>query len=114
MLNARALQTKLIQFGVSLTGDTVALPVAPAPVKGKGKGTGKGQGKSKGKSGLSEKGNNVGRIPSSSGICFNFARLGKCDKDACTFQHASSGQLRMAHGNESGDEKGNHEISHSK
>ena len=42
-----------------------------------------------------------------------FARLGKCDKDACTFQHVSSGQLRKALGNEPGDQKGGHERQHS-
>ena len=34
MLNARALQSNIIQSGVSLTGDTVAWPVATAPEKG--------------------------------------------------------------------------------
>ena len=50
----------------------------------------------------------------SSGICFNFARLGKCDKDARTFQHVACGQFRKALGNESGDQNGGHERQHSK
>ena len=41
-------------------------------------------------------------IPSSSGVCFNLARLGNRDKDGCTNQNFSAGQLREALGNTSG------------
>ena len=106
MLSARALQTKRIQSGASLTtdqshGNSNAAP-AQGKDKGKGKGKTKGKGKEKGKGKAPDEGKGVGYIPSTSGICFSFARLGICDKDGCTFQHVSGGQLRKALGGNAG------------
>ena len=87
MLSARALQTKRIQSGASLTTDQSHSNSNAAPAqskdkgKGKGKHKGKGSGKGKGKGKPSDEGNGVGHIPSTSGICVTFARVGKCEKD---------------------------------
>ncbi|MFM7981591.1 MAG: hypothetical protein ACKPKO_19965, partial [Candidatus Fonsibacter sp.] len=59
--------------------------------KGKGKPKREGQGQT---SGSKERSSSVGHIPSSSGVCFMFARSGKCDNDNCTYQHVSSDQLK--------------------
>ena len=45
-------------------------------------------------------------------MCFTFARFSKCDKDACTFQHVSSGQLKKALCTGSGMESGTHHERH--
>ena len=107
MLNARALQTKPIQPGAPLTNDNSASSSAvPAQDKDKGKGEGKGRGKGKGKGGASDKSNGVGHIPIATGIRSNYARLGKCEKDDCAFQHPSAGQLRKALGGETRQSSG--------
>ena len=92
MLNARAMQTKRIQSGASLTTDNSAsfsVALAQGKDKGQGKGKGKGKGKGNGQGDASDRSGGIGHIPSSTGVCVNFARHGKCDKDNCSFQRVS-------------------------
>ena len=62
--------------------------------------------KDRGKGQSPDDGHGVGHIPSTSGICFNYARLGKCEKDNCTFHYVSAGQLRKALGGDAGQGSG--------
>ena len=94
---------KRIQSGTVLATDSnAASSAAPAQEKGKGEGKGKGKGNntSKEKGGGQDRSASTGRIPASSGVCFRFARSGKYEKDNCTFQHVSAGQLRKALGDD--------------
>ena len=81
MLSARALRTKRIQSGASLTTDQSHGNSNAAPAhgkdkgKGKGKAKGKGKDKGKGKGKSPDEGKGVVHIPSTSGICFSFEDL---------------------------------------
>ena len=71
---------------------------ARARVKGRGKGNSKGD--------ASDKSRGAGHIYSATGICFHYARLGKCEKENCAFQHGSVGQLQKELGGEAGQSSG--------
>ena len=73
-------------------------------MQGRGRRTGKGKGTCKRKEetiGVDKAGGNS-YSPSSSGVCFNSVKLGKCEKDGCIYQHLSVGLLRNALGDTSG------------